>query len=106
MFVGGSQESLLLCRSDLHLSLRCPAITDRQGCVRFADSSHRVQNRHALSAGKRSPRQGRNLFSRCAFFAPLMHTIRRSNMLWTIFVILLVLWLLGFSLHIAGGLID
>ncbi|MGD0931594.1 MAG: lmo0937 family membrane protein [Candidatus Korobacteraceae bacterium] len=27
-------------------------------------------------------------------------------MLWTIFVILLVLWLLGFSLHIAGGLIH
>lgn len=27
-------------------------------------------------------------------------------MLWTIFVILLVLWLLGFSLHIGGGLIH
>ena len=27
-------------------------------------------------------------------------------MLWTIFVILLVLWLLGFTLHIAGGLIH
>jgi hypothetical protein len=27
-------------------------------------------------------------------------------MLWTIFVILLVLWLLGFMLHIAGGLIH
>ena len=27
-------------------------------------------------------------------------------MLWTIFVILLVLWLLCFSLHIAGGLIH
>jgi hypothetical protein len=27
-------------------------------------------------------------------------------MLWTIFVILLVLWLLGFSMHIAGGLIH
>ena len=27
-------------------------------------------------------------------------------MLWTIFIILLVLWLLGFSLHIAGGLIH
>ena len=31
---------------------------------------------------------------------------RKVNMLWTIFVILLVLWLLGFSLHIAGGLIH
>jgi hypothetical protein len=29
-----------------------------------------------------------------------------ETMLWTIFVILLVLWLLGFSLHIAGGLIH
>jgi hypothetical protein len=28
------------------------------------------------------------------------------SMLWTIAVILLVLWLLGFSLHIAGGLIH
>ena len=27
-------------------------------------------------------------------------------MLWTIFVILLILWLLGFSLHIAGSLIH
>ena len=30
----------------------------------------------------------------------------RLDMLWTIFVILLVLWLLGFSLHVAGGLIH
>lgn len=27
-------------------------------------------------------------------------------MLWTIFVIILVMWLLGFSLHIGGGLIH
>ena len=27
-------------------------------------------------------------------------------MLWTIVVILLVLWLLGFTMHIAGGLIH
>ena len=27
-------------------------------------------------------------------------------MLWTIAVILLILWLLGFSLHIAGGVIH
>ena len=27
-------------------------------------------------------------------------------MLWAIFVILLVLWLLGFSFHVAGGLIH
>ena len=27
-------------------------------------------------------------------------------MLWTIFVILLILWLLGFSLHFGGGLIH
>ena len=27
-------------------------------------------------------------------------------MLWTIFVILAILWLLGFSLHIGGGLIH
>jgi len=27
-------------------------------------------------------------------------------MLWTIFVVLVILWLLGFSLHVAGGLIH
>jgi hypothetical protein len=27
-------------------------------------------------------------------------------MLWTIFVVLLILWLLGFSLHVAGSLIH
>jgi hypothetical protein len=27
-------------------------------------------------------------------------------MLWTIIVILLILWLLGFSFHVAGGLIH
>ena len=27
-------------------------------------------------------------------------------MLWTIFVVLLILWLLGFSLHFGGGLIH
>ena len=27
-------------------------------------------------------------------------------MLWTIFVILLILWPLGFSFHVAGGLIH
>jgi Family of unknown function (DUF5670) len=27
-------------------------------------------------------------------------------MLWTVFAVLLILWLLGFSLHVAGGLIH
>jgi hypothetical protein len=27
-------------------------------------------------------------------------------MLWTIFVVLLILWLLGFTFHIAGGFIH
>jgi hypothetical protein len=27
-------------------------------------------------------------------------------MLWTILVVLLILWLLGFSLHVGGGLIH
>ena len=31
---------------------------------------------------------------------------KETIMLWTIFVILVVLWLLGFSLHIAGSLIH
>jgi apolipoprotein N-acyltransferase len=31
---------------------------------------------------------------------------RRRTMLWTIFVVLGILWLLGFSLHVGGGLIH
>lgn len=31
---------------------------------------------------------------------------RAHPMLWTIFVVVLVLWLLGFTFHIAGGLIH
>jgi hypothetical protein len=31
---------------------------------------------------------------------------KERALLWTIVVILLVLWLLGFSLHVAGGLIH
>jgi hypothetical protein len=31
---------------------------------------------------------------------------KEINMLWTIFVVLLILWLLGFTLHVAGGLIH
>jgi hypothetical protein len=29
-----------------------------------------------------------------------------NDMLWTIFVVLLILWLLGFTLHVGGGLIH
>jgi uncharacterized protein DUF5670 len=29
-----------------------------------------------------------------------------AHMLWTIFAVLLILWLLGFSLHVGGGLIH
>jgi hypothetical protein len=36
------------------------------------------------------------------------HRARREgeNMLWTIVVILVILWLLGFSLHVGGALIH
>lgn len=34
------------------------------------------------------------------------HEQRRLNMLWTIVVILGILWLLGFSFHVGGGLIH
>ena len=27
-------------------------------------------------------------------------------MLWTVFVVVLILWILGFSFHVAGGLIH
>ena len=32
--------------------------------------------------------------------------VEEKRMLWTIFVVVLVLWLLGFSLHIGGSLIH
>jgi uncharacterized membrane protein YtjA (UPF0391 family) len=41
----------------------------------------------------------------CSFSATLTGK-EEINMLWTIFVVLLILWLLGFSLHVAGGLIH
>jgi Family of unknown function (DUF5670) len=31
---------------------------------------------------------------------------RGVDMLWAIFVVVMFLWFLGFTLHIAGGLID
>jgi hypothetical protein len=34
------------------------------------------------------------------------HVFRKGNMLWTIFVVVLILWLLGFSFHVGGGLIH
>ena len=30
----------------------------------------------------------------------------RNHMLWTIFMILIVLWMLGFGFHVAGGFIH
>lgn len=32
--------------------------------------------------------------------------LRKFQMLWTVFVVLIVLWLLGFMGHIAGGFIH
>jgi hypothetical protein len=34
------------------------------------------------------------------------HRSEGATMLWTIFVIILVLWLLGFSFHVAGSMIH
>jgi apolipoprotein N-acyltransferase len=36
----------------------------------------------------------------------LVREAREVGMLWTIFVILLILWLLGFSFHVGGALIH
>ena len=36
----------------------------------------------------------------------LANEYRRFDVLWTVLVVLLILWLLGFSLHIGGGLIH
>jgi hypothetical protein len=37
---------------------------------------------------------------------PESNVQEKKTMLWTIFVILLILWLLGFSFHVAGSLIH
>ena len=41
------------------------------------------------------------------FVAPALQSSNSGGrLLWTIVVLLLILWLLGFTLHIAGGLIH
>jgi hypothetical protein len=41
------------------------------------------------------------------FLSPGARNVAKENdMLWAILVVLVVLWLLGFSFHIAGGLIH
>jgi len=35
-----------------------------------------------------------------------LERLKENNMLWTLFVVLGILWLLGFSLHVGGGLIH
>jgi hypothetical protein len=40
------------------------------------------------------------------FFKPTFSNERERIMLWTIFVVCLILWLLGFSLGIGGSLIH
>ena len=48
----------------------------------------------------------------CSVFAKPVHaecsnlSKKETNVLWTIFIVLVILWLLGFSLHLAGGLIH
>jgi hypothetical protein len=44
--------------------------------------------------------------ARNRFQLPGVHYVKGRVMLWTIFVVILVLWLLGFSFHIAGSLIH
>jgi len=42
----------------------------------------------------------------CQIYFPVAHIKEAETMLWTIFVILLILWILGFSFKIGGGLIH
>jgi len=64
-----------------------------------ADFSLRLRpHEQSCADSQRSP--GHHLF-----ITVLRNEHRRFNMLWTIFVVLLILWLLGFSLHVGGGLI-
>jgi hypothetical protein len=55
-----------------------------------------------IESSKINAREGEN------WFASSLILVGRGDqfMLWTIFVVLLILWLLGFSLHVAGGLIH
>ena len=49
---------------------------------------------------------GRISYTRFSGRANRAGSLEEKEMLWTLFVILLVMWLLGFSFHIAGGLIH
>ena len=73
----------------------------------------------AVRLGKRSPVLGVHSSSKANFFLPSqLHVLRlllslaegepwgESGMLWTIFAILIVLWLLGWGFHVAGSLIH
>ncbi len=53
--------------------------------------------------------QGRANFRRAAsflVFGPQCLAAGGNNVLWTVFAILLILWLLGWGFHIAGALIH
>ena len=47
-----------------------------------------------------------NSASRCSFSPPAGLSGLGERMLWTIFAILLILWLLGWGFHVAGSLIH
>jgi hypothetical protein len=80
------------------------AISHRKGCAHFAGSSRRGHGHLVWSAGKRwLQRQDRGVVGPL-IFGNAQNEQKEINMLWTIFIVLLILWLLGFSLHIAGGL--
>jgi Flp pilus assembly protein TadB len=48
----------------------------------------------------------RQMTLQSAHFGDHSSSAKEINMLWTIFVVLVILWLLGFTLHVAGGLIH
>jgi hypothetical protein len=87
-------------------------------CRRFEPSGQtqyaaNEQSCSALRIGMRQTHQGsipkkgpRRTVNQIGTLGSADNLERRINMLWTIFVVLGILWLLGFSLHIGGGLIH
>ena len=101
-FVHLNSESLErpdICRR-LEPSRQTQYAADEQSC-----SALRIGMRqtHQGSIPKTSPRWTVN---QIGTLGSADNPERRINMLWTIFVVLGILWLLGFSLHIGGGLIH
>jgi hypothetical protein len=98
----------------LHRVIACSLYTLPRIDIRFPISDHHLRRPSACGAGHYSRLEAKcRQFLRCGGWETkakefeIEHSQRRDFMLWTIFVILLVLWLLGLvSSYTLGGFIH